>query len=59
MFGFAQPRVGEFHHEALEDEAVNSKRHRQENPPTPEGTIRTCSSEGLPRAPLLGFTPRG
>jgi hypothetical protein len=44
-------------HEALEDDVVNSKRHRQENPPTPEGTICTCSSKGLPRAPLQGFTP--
>jgi hypothetical protein len=43
-------------HEALEDEAINSKRHRQENPPTLEGTFCTCSSEGLPRAPLPGFT---
>jgi hypothetical protein len=45
-------------HEDLEDEAVNSKRHHQDNPPTPEGTIRTCSSEGIPLAPSPGFTPR-
>jgi hypothetical protein len=49
--------VGEVPHEALEDGAVNSKRHRQENSPTPEGTVRTCSSEGLPWAPPPGFTP--
>ena len=49
--------VGDVPHEALEDGAVNSKRHLQENPPTPEGIVRTCSSAGLPRAPLPGFTP--
>jgi hypothetical protein len=49
--------VGDVPHEALEDGAVNSKRHRQENPPTPKGTVRTCNSEGLPRNPPLGFTP--
>jgi hypothetical protein len=49
--------VGDVPHEALEDGAVNNKRHRQENPPTPEGTIRTCSSEGLSRDPPPGFTP--
>jgi hypothetical protein len=40
------------------DGAVNSKRPRTENPPTPEGTVRTCSSEVLPRNPSPGFTPR-
>jgi N-acetylmuramoyl-L-alanine amidase CwlA len=44
-------------HEAFEDEAVNSKRPRHDNTPTPVGTIRTCNSEGLPRAPPPGFTP--
>jgi hypothetical protein len=29
--------------EAFEDDAVNSKRQRQDNP-TPDGTVRTCSS---------------
>ena len=48
--------VDDIPHEAHEDEAVNSKRHRQDNPRTPEGTVRTCSSEGLPGAPPLGFT---
>jgi hypothetical protein len=33
--------VGDVPHEALEDEAVNNKQHRQENPPTPESTIHT------------------
>jgi hypothetical protein len=51
--------VGDVLHEALEDGAVNSKRHCQKNLPTLEGSVRTCSSEGLPRAPLPGFTPRG
>jgi hypothetical protein len=41
--------------EASEDEAL-SKRHRQEHP-TPEGTLRTCISRGLPQAPPLGFAP--
>jgi hypothetical protein len=50
--------IDDIPHEALKDEAVNSKRHHQENQPIPEGTIHTCSSKGLPRAPLLGFTPR-
>jgi hypothetical protein len=41
--------------EASEDEAV-SKRQRQEHP-TPEGTLRTCSSRGLPQVPPPGFAP--
>jgi hypothetical protein len=41
--------------EASEDEPV-SKRHRQEHP-TPEGTLRTCSSGGLQQAPPPGFAP--
>jgi hypothetical protein len=40
---------------ACEDEAL-SKRQRHEHP-TPEGTLRTCSSGGLPQAPPLGFAP--
>jgi hypothetical protein len=43
------------HQEASEDEAI-SKRQRQEHP-TPEGTLRSCSSRGLPQAPPLGFAP--
>jgi hypothetical protein len=42
--------------EAFEDDAVNSKRQRQDHP-TPNGTVRTCSSEGAPQAPQPGFTP--
>jgi hypothetical protein len=41
--------------EACEDEAL-SKRQRHEHP-TPEGTLHTCSSGGLPQAPPLGFVP--
>jgi hypothetical protein len=41
--------------EAFEDEAI-SKRQRQEHP-TPEGTLRTCSSGGVPQAPPQGFDP--
>jgi hypothetical protein len=40
--------------EACEDEAL-SKRQRHEQP-TPEGTLRTCSSGGQPQAPP-GFAP--
>jgi hypothetical protein len=41
--------------EACEDEAL-STRQRHEHP-TPEGTLRTCSSGGLPQAPPPGFAP--
>jgi hypothetical protein len=41
--------------EACEDEAL-SKRQRHEHP-TPEGTLRTCSSRGLPQAPPPSFAP--
>jgi hypothetical protein len=37
----------------LRDEAV-SKRQRQDHP-TPEGTLCTCSSGGVPQAPPPGF----
>jgi recombination DNA repair RAD52 pathway protein len=40
--------------EAFEDDAVYNKRQRQDNT-TPNGTVRTCSSEGAPRAPPPGF----
>jgi hypothetical protein len=50
--------IGDVPHEALEDGAVNNKRHLQENLPTLDSTVRTCSSEGLPRAPPSGFAPR-
>jgi hypothetical protein len=42
--------------EAFEDDVVNSKRQCHDNP-TPDGTVRTCSSEGTPRAPPPGFAP--
>jgi hypothetical protein len=42
--------------EAFEDDAINSKRQHQDHP-TPDGTIRTCSSEGAPQAPPPGFAP--
>jgi hypothetical protein len=41
--------------EAFEDEAV-IKRQRQDHP-TPKGTLRTCSSRGVPQAPPPGFAP--
>jgi hypothetical protein len=41
---------------AFEDDAVNNKRQRQDHP-TPEGTVRTCNSEGAPQAPPPGFAP--
>jgi hypothetical protein len=41
--------------EAYEDEAP-SKRQRHDQP-TPEGTLRTCSSGGQPQAPPPGFAP--
>jgi hypothetical protein len=41
--------------EAREDKALN-KRQRNEQP-TPEGTLRTCSSGGQPQAPPPGFAP--
>jgi hypothetical protein len=46
------------HHpqEAFEDDAVNNKRQRQDHP-TPDDTVRTCSSEGAPQAPPPGFAP--
>jgi DNA-binding transcriptional MerR regulator len=42
------------HHEACEDDAL-SKRQRNEQP-TPEGSLRTCSSGGQPQPPP-GFAP--
>jgi hypothetical protein len=42
------------HQEACEDDAL-SKRQRNEQP-TPEGSLRTCSSGGQPQPPP-GFTP--
>jgi hypothetical protein len=42
--------------EAFEDDAVNSKRQRQDNT-TLYGIVRTYSFEGAPRAPPPGFAP--
>jgi hypothetical protein len=42
--------------EAFEDDTVNNKRQRQDHP-TPDGTVRTCSSKGAPQAPPPGFAP--
>jgi hypothetical protein len=42
--------------DAFEDDAVNSKRQHQDHP-TPNGTTRTCSSEGAPQAPPPGCAP--
>ena len=46
---------GQHPQEAFEDDAV-SKRQRQDHP-TPKGTVRICSSGGLPQAPPPGFDP--
>jgi hypothetical protein len=43
------------HQEACEDNDALSKRQRNEQP-TPEGSLRTCSSRGQQQHPL-GFTP--
>jgi hypothetical protein len=41
--------------EDCEDEALSTRQHHEH--PTPEGTLRTCSSGGLPQAPPPGFAP--
>jgi hypothetical protein len=46
---------GQHPQEAFEDEAI-SKRQRQEHP-TPEGTLRTSSSGGVPQTPPPDFAP--
>jgi hypothetical protein len=43
------------HHEACEDDTV-SKRQRNDQP-TPEGSLRTCSSGEQPQQPPPGFAP--
>jgi hypothetical protein len=43
------------HQEACEDDAVR-KRQRNDQP-TPEGSLRTCSSGGQPQEPPPGFAP--
>jgi hypothetical protein len=42
--------------EDFEDDAVNIRRQRQDHP-TPNDIVRTCSYEGVPQAPPLGFAP--
>jgi hypothetical protein len=49
------PIAGDIPQEAFDEEVVNSKRQHQDNLPMPEGTARTCSSEGVPQAPSPGF----
>jgi hypothetical protein len=41
--------------EASEDEAISKRQHQEH--PTPKGTLRTCSSGGLPQVPPPGFAP--
>jgi hypothetical protein len=41
--------------EAYEDEALSKRQCNDQ--PTPEGTLRTCSSGGQPQAPPPGFAP--
>jgi hypothetical protein len=49
------PIADDIPQQAFDDDPVNSKRQRQDNQPTREGTARTCSSEGAPQAPPPGF----
>jgi hypothetical protein len=42
--------------EAFEDDTINNKRQCQDNP-TPDGTVRTCSSKSAPQAPPPSFAP--
>jgi hypothetical protein len=50
--------IADIPQEAFDDEAVNSKRKRQDNLSMLEGTARTCSFEGVPQAPPPGFIHR-
>jgi hypothetical protein len=43
------------HQEACEDDTLSKRQHNDQ--PTPEGTVRTCSSGGQPQEPPLGFAP--
>jgi hypothetical protein len=49
------PIADDIPQEAFDDETVNSKRQHQDNLATLEGTAHTCSFEGVPQAPPLGF----
>jgi hypothetical protein len=42
------PIADDIPQEAFDDDAINRKRQCQDNQPTPEGTARTCSSDGAP-----------
>jgi hypothetical protein len=42
------------HQEACEDDALSKRQHNEQ--PTPEGSLRTCSSGGQPQLPP-GFAP--
>jgi hypothetical protein len=42
------------HQEATEDDALSKRQHNEQ--PTPQGSLRTCSSGGQPQLPL-GFAP--
>jgi hypothetical protein len=54
------PIADDIPQEVFDDDVVNNKRQSQDNQPTPEGTVCTCSSEGAPQAPLPGFAhPEG
>jgi hypothetical protein len=41
------------HQEACEDDAINKRQH--DDQPTPEGSLRTCSSGGQPQEPPPDF----
>jgi hypothetical protein len=43
------------HQEAYEDDTVSKR--QSNNQPTPEGSLRICSSRGQPQEPPLGFAP--
>jgi hypothetical protein len=43
------------HQEACEDDAASKRQHNDQ--PTPEGSLRTCSSGGQTQEPPLGFAP--
>jgi hypothetical protein len=47
--------VDNTHQEACEDDALSKRQSNDQ--PTPEGTLRTCSSRGQPQEPPPGFTP--
>jgi hypothetical protein len=52
--GKALALVDTTHQEATEDDALSKRQHNEQ--PTPEGSLRTCSSRGQPQLPP-GFAP--